>query len=149
METDFAPLWMSLKQHHPDIALILQAHRDTVERYSPEQIADRLRDLSVDYILFDASQSRGTPYNAAEMREYVAAVYRQKLPIGAVVAGGLGAPNSMQQLFGPLVTEYPDLSCDAFLRLQDSSTQALSWQRLTQYLADWRQVTPEAALAAR
>jgi hypothetical protein len=138
METDFAPLWRSIKKHYPGIALMLQAHQDIMERYTPEQIARRLYGLPIDYILFDASQSRGIPHDPADMQRYVSAIHQHQLPVGVVVSGGLGAPGTMQQIFQPLARHYPAISCDAFLRLYDSTARHLCWPAVERYLAAWR-----------
>jgi hypothetical protein len=133
MEEDFTPIWKLIRRRSPHIKLMLQAHKEIMERYTPQQIADRLSTQGVDYIIFDASQSHGIPYDLDMMRAYIAAVYERQLPIKVVVAGGLG-PETIQTLFKPLLTEYPGLSCDAFLRLQDASQENLSWPRVEQYL---------------
>lgn len=137
MEIDFSPLWNKLKQQYPDMALILQAHRIIMEKYTPKQIVARLYGLSVDYILFDSSQSRGVAYDPNSMRFYVDAVCKERITQEVVVAGGLDGA-AMGSLFAPLVQDYPALSCDAFGRLQDPVTQTLSWPRIDDYLAAWK-----------
>lgn len=133
MEVDYQPLWVSIKQHYPNLTLVLQAHRHIMERYTPEQIAHRLESLHVDYILFDSSQSRGIAYDVTVMRSYVDVIYRKKLRQGVVVAGGLEG-RSVEHLLLPLMEQYPALSCDAFGHLQHASGNRLSPSAVTRYL---------------
>lgn len=136
MEVNYAPLFVRLKREYPHIALILQAHRLTME-YSPQRIADRLQGLAVDYILFDASQSRAIAYIPEEIELYIKAVCQARPDVNVVVAGGLCGPE-MERLFAPLVQKFPALSCDAFGRLQDPITHELSWARVKDYLSAWK-----------
>jgi hypothetical protein len=136
METNLKPLLKSLKKRYPHIALTLQAHQAIMDNYTPEHIAERLKGLPVDYILFDASQSRGIPYDLTVMRKYVAAIYQHRIPIGVVVSGGLGTPKAMRQIFAPLIQEFSELSCDAFLKLYDTAKDTLAWPSVEQYLTE-------------
>jgi hypothetical protein len=138
MDVNFAPLWRTLKRQYPDIALVLQAHKATMTQYTPQQIAERLRGLPIDYLLFDASQSRGTIYDLEDMRAYVDAARTERPSLGIVVAGGLSAP-VMSSHFAPLLGDYSIPSCDAFGQLQSPVTHALSWLRVDAYLAAWKQ----------
>jgi hypothetical protein len=137
METDFAPLFSEVKRRYPQVALMLQAHRRIMDDYTPAQLCDRLRDLPIDYIFFDPSQSRGIGYEVSGMISYVDAVYRQYPNLGVAVAGGLGG-QTMEVLFGPLATSYPGISCDAFGKLNDPSTGTLSWPAVDSYLQAWK-----------
>lgn len=144
MEQDYSSLLYRLRQYHPDIAYVLQAHEGIMQRYTPAQIAVRLRSLPVDYILFDSSQSRNIAYNPVDMSRYIRAIKQADLEIGVVVAGGLGG-STMQKLFAPLSEEYSRLSCDAFSCLRSESTDRLSWDAVDAYLAASFASLPEAA----
>jgi hypothetical protein len=133
METDFSELWEMLHQEYPRIALVLQVHRDVMERYTPEQIAHRLRQQRVDYVLFDASQSRGIPYDPIAMHRYVRAIYEQDLSMRVVVSGGLGS-DTVESILQPLAASFRELSCDAFHHLQNRSTKQISWPNVEKYL---------------
>jgi hypothetical protein len=132
MEADFTELWKSIHQQYPNIALMLQVHQDIMERYSPKQIADHLRKQNVDYVLFDASQSRGIAYDPIVMRHYVKAVYEQEPSIRVVVSGGLGS-DTVESILQPLAVSFHDLSCDAFHHLRNPSTKHLSWPVVEKY----------------
>jgi hypothetical protein len=123
METDFTGLWKSIRRLHPSLRLMLQAHPGITECHRPREVARQLQKQCVDYIMFDASQSRRIPYDPTVMLEYISAIYALNLPIGVVVSGGL-SPDTVRELFWPLVELYTDLSCDAFLGLQDVGTSS-------------------------
>lgn len=137
MQTDFAPLFCKIKRRYPQVALMLQAHKRIMEDNTPEQIADRLADLPVDYIFFDPSQSKGLGYDVAQMISYVSVAYRRLPKLGVAVGGGLGG-RTLETLFGPLARTYQGISCDAFGKLNESSTGPLSWPAVGSYLQAWR-----------
>lgn len=133
MDHNYAPMLYRIRQRYPHLALILQADRQTMERHTPHAIAKRLHGATVDYILFDSSQSRGIPYDITIMQKYVAAIYEHQLPIGVVVAGGLHA-ESIPSAVLPLAAAYPYLSCDAFARLYDVSGKRIDIAAADRYL---------------
>jgi len=136
MEVDFAPLIREIKRRYPQVMVTLQAHRRTMQGSTPDQVASRLRDLPIDYIFFDPSQSRGRGYDVAEMTSYVEAVWQRLPKLGVAVAGGLGG-QTMDALFRPLAKTYQGTSCDAFGKLHNPSTGSLSWPSVDSYLRAW------------
>lgn len=117
MTVDYTAPIAALRSRRPDIAVVLQAHEGILTYYSPDQVAERIRDLPIDYLLLDTSRSRGIAFDPSHFSPYVDAIYQRQLPVGVVVAGGLEAGN-VEQLLGPLFSIYPDLSCDAAGRLR-------------------------------
>lgn len=133
IETDFTGFWQSLHREYPHIALTLQVHQDMMERYTPNEIAEQLQRQEVDYVLFDASQSRGIAYDPNTMYQYVRAVYEQNVSTRVVVAGGLGS-HTIEKILQPLAASFRGLSCDAFHHVQNPSTRRLSWSLVEEYL---------------
>jgi hypothetical protein len=74
------------------------------------------------------------------MRDYVDEIYQQQIPMGVAVSGGLEA-NNVEELFGPLAEQYPQLSCDAEGRLRkgsEGSTQ-LDLKLAEEFIMAWEQ----------
>ena len=71
----------------------------------------------VRYILVDPSGGYGKLFATDQAREYLSALSDLALPIGLVLAGGLG--DQTIELIRPLVKDFPDLSIDAEGRLRD------------------------------
>jgi len=141
MDVDFRPIIHDLKRESPNLGIVLEVHADILERYSPQQVAVRLGQMSVDYALFDASHGFGKELDKEHVRPYINELYQRQLPIGAVVAGGLEA-ETLEDLFAPLVAEFDDLSCDAESRLRSGAEGAsrLDMEKVAAYLHAWRQI---------
>ena len=73
--------------------------------------------MPVDYMLVDPSGGYGREMDVTRVRSYVDEVYQRQIPISVGVSGGLEAQN-VEELIGPLMGEYPGLSCDAEGRLR-------------------------------
>lgn len=127
------------RKMHPELLIILQAHREVLASFTPEQVADKLRHMPADYLLLDASQGNGTALNTEQLRSYITAIYHKQLPVRVVVAGGLEAA-TIPELLLPLLRDYPDLSCDAEGRLRQGhpGQTTLNMQAVIAYLEAWR-----------
>jgi len=139
MDNDYRPVIHQLKDQQPDVAIVLQAHREILEWYAPHEVVRRLGTLAVDYVLFDTSEGAGRLMDPERLRGYVDDLYQSHLPIGAVVAGGLEADN-LEEYLGPLLAEFDDLSCDAEGRLRSGpeGRSFLDLDKVRNYLTAWK-----------
>jgi hypothetical protein len=121
--------------------IVLEANRNVLENHKPAAVAKRLGGLPIDYVLFDGSHGFGAPLDHTELRPFVDAVYQTNSKLGVGVAGGLG-PRTVDDLLGPLMSEYPDLSCDAEgkLRSGPDGKTVLDMTKVAQYLHEWNQL---------
>ena len=90
--------------------------------HSPKKLADKIESEYgglIHYVLLDASMGRKLPLDAEMLRPYLRALAAKQLPIGLVVAGGLG-PVTLD-LVQPLVDEFPALCIDAESGLRDKN----------------------------
>lgn len=117
MSVDYTAPIAALRSRRPDITIVLQAHEGILAHHTPDQIAERIRSLPIDYLLLDTSRSRGIAFDPSYFSPYIDAMYQRQLPIGVVLAGGLEGGN-VKELLEPLLSVYPDLSCDAAGRLR-------------------------------
>ncbi len=101
----------------PNQPIVLQIHPGMLvyPDFLPRMVED-YTDL-IDYALVDTSMGNGTPYDVIKVQATLRALSDQRPRFGLGVAGGLSAEN-VDQLFGPLLEEFPDLSCDAQGRLR-------------------------------
>lgn len=117
LDTDYRPFLSIFKADYPSQSIILQAGSITLDNHSPSELADGLKTMPVDYLLLDPSGGEGKQMDLTRIRNYVDEIYQSQLPVGVAVSGGLDAQN-VEGLIGPLMEEYPDLSCDAEGRLR-------------------------------
>lgn len=123
------------------LKIVLQAHRKTFMDYKPAEVAEKVSRLPVQYLLLDASQSRGQPFSINKFTMYIDAIYQRQLGVRVVVAGGLDG-QSLLELFAPLHARYPGLSCDAAKQLHRGTPgfSRLNLKAVREYLEVWRQI---------
>ena len=117
---DYRPFLSGFRRNFPGQSIILQAGGITLNNHSPSEVADSLETMPVDYMLVDPSGGFGKRMDPVLVRSYVDEIYQRQIPIGVGISGGLEAQN-VEELLGPLMEEYPGLSCDAEGRLRKGS----------------------------
>ncbi|HUC95635.1 MAG TPA: hypothetical protein VMR76_01595 [Candidatus Saccharimonadia bacterium] len=117
VDHDYRPFLHGFKEDYPDQSIILQAGSLTLDNHSSSEVAASLETMPVDYMLVDPSGGYGREMDVTRVRSYVDEVYQRQIPISVGVSGGLEAQN-VEELIGPLMGEYPGLSCDAEGRLR-------------------------------
>jgi hypothetical protein len=117
LDIDYRPFIHLFNEVYPNQSIILQAGSLTLDNHSPSEVADGIKTMPVDYLLLDASGGYGKQMDLARIRSYVDEIYQRQIPVGVTVSGGLEAEN-VEELLGPLMEEYPNLSCDAEGRLR-------------------------------
>lgn len=139
VDNDYSQLLTRFVEDYPSQSVILQASGSVLNGSSPKQLADKLADAPVDYVLLDPSGGWGTKMNCDHIREYVDEIYQRQIPVGVAVAGGLDA-SSIEELFAPLAESYPGLSCDAEGRLRKGPEGAteLDLLQTNDYLIAWK-----------
>jgi len=111
LDEDYSQFLNKFRDAYPNQDIILQANHRIMES-SPQEIVRALGRLPVNYVLFDRSGGRGINLVSEYIRPYIDEVYQSQLNIGVSLAGGLEASN-VEELIGPLFSEFPKLSCDA------------------------------------
>lgn len=144
-EVDYSRLFGAIRDHTPQARILLQCYGEMMDTLTPFQIMEKLarHEGLVDYILFDASHGTGRAMDTPALRRYVSMAYEEGGNIGIGVAGGLSAEN-IEDLLGPLLETFRDISCDAEGQLhypQGSPTRALDMRKVEQYLMEWSRVT--------
>ena len=103
-------------RHNPDAINVLQLGRGAMqyEDNDPVAIARRARSYEdvVKYVLIDPSGGRGEPLDYDFARRLLRELYRVMPDVQMGVAGGLSAA-TINDLIGPLVSEFPFLCIDA------------------------------------
>ena len=137
---NFRPTILDFKDQYPYQSVILQAGGITLNNHSPGEVAAELETMPVDYVLLDPSGGYGREMDLELMRSYVDAIYQRQLTVGVGVSGGLEAAN-VERLLGPLLEEYPDLSCDAEGRLRKGPEGAteLDIPAVDAFVRAWKQ----------
>lgn len=100
----------------PQATVILQVGARALEmvEHSPQKLADKINKefkYFIDYGLLDLSGGTGKPFDPEEVRGYLRALEDKQMSVGLGVAGGL-SPETLPDLVGPLVEEFPYLSVD-------------------------------------
>ncbi len=105
-----------LKNKYPELMILLQCHKNTMEQYKPSQMAKTLAQHAeaLDYLLFDSSHGTGTrlDINTLICYLYEAFSYQGLESTGIGVAGGLNSTVVREDLFVPAHV-FPELSWDA------------------------------------
>jgi hypothetical protein len=140
-DTDYKDMLTDFSEYYPNQSVILQASNQVLENSTPKQLTNELARLPVNHVLLDPSGGYGRKFDQAKLRQYVDEIYQQQLPVGVGVAGGLDA-KSVEELFGPLVEEYPGLSCDAEGRLRKGKegSTSLDLEKTEAYILAWQGV---------
>ena len=117
----------------------MQANKEILQNHSPAQVADVLETMPVDYVLFDPSGGFGVKMESDETKKFVDEVYQRQIPIGVGISGGLEASN-LEELFGPLVEIYADLSCDGEGRFRKGpkGKTVIDLEAVESYLSTWK-----------
>lgn len=104
------------KGRHPGTKVLLQCWKDTLERYSPKQLARLLGQHAeaLDYLLFDTSHGKGEPFNPEYLIPYIEEAYANESlgTVGISLAGGIGNQESIEKV-RTIIEEFPDTSYDA------------------------------------
>ncbi len=104
----------------------------------PESLARRVQQEYtglIDDILIDPSGGEGKALSMASTRRCLEALRSYISAVGLAVAGGLSAEN-VEQLVGPLVPAFNDVSIDAEGRLRTPKTDALDVERAVAYVVE-------------
>jgi hypothetical protein len=117
LDIDYRPFMHIFNEVYPSQSTILQAGSNTLNSHSPSELADGIETMPVDYLLLDPSGGEGKQMDSTRIRNYVDEIYQSQIPVGVALSGGLDAKN-VEELIGPLMEDYPDLSCDAEGRLR-------------------------------
>lgn len=117
VDRDYRSFLHKFIETYPNQSIILQAGSLTLDNHSPVEVADSLESMPVDYMLVDPSGGYGRKMDVVKVRNYIDEIYQRQTPVGIGIAGGLEAQN-VEELLGPLMEEYPGLSCDAEGRLR-------------------------------
>ncbi len=121
---------VAYRKCYPEDTIVLQVGRNALSLPIEGMItADHRVDLIsailpaykglVDHVLIDPSGGTGSPFDPQEVLVYLRGIKNLDLPMGLVVAGGLG-PDSMD-LLKPVHADFPRISIDAEGRLRDEN----------------------------
>jgi phosphoribosylanthranilate isomerase len=110
------------KREHPDVPVILQAHRKMLADLEPSEFAKKLSSVQdiVDYVWLDLSGGLGIDVDSSAMRPYIETIKIEVPAMMIGVAGGLNAQN-LDEKIGPLLGDHPDLSWDSQTGVQYKS----------------------------
>lgn len=107
-----------LKEHRPEISLIMQIDNEYLSELEPIDLKGLLRkyDGLLDYLWLDASGGQGRLLDVRRLLPYIETTLEEGALVG--VAGGLNAANVENQLLA-LLEQYPEVSWDAESGVQD------------------------------
>ena len=141
LDVDYKPLLNRFIQQYPSQSIILQANGSFLDKHSPKDVTRGLKSMPVDYVLLDPSGGFGKRMNMEEIQPFVDEIYQEQLNIGVGIAGGLEASN-LEELFGPLLDVYADLSCDAEGRFRKGPKEhtVIDLDAVKKYLKKWSEI---------
>ncbi len=141
LDKDYRPVLDRFLDSYPDQSIIIQANSSILDKYSPKEVAQTLKTMPVDYVLLDPSGGFGIKMDMKSIQPYVDEIYQQQINVGVGIAGGLEAAN-LEELFGPLVEVYADLSCDAEGRFRKglNGQTVINLDAVEDYLKKWEDI---------
>lgn len=140
LDLDYDTFFYIFRSYHPNLDIVLQAQGEILDA-PPASTAYRLGGLAVDYVLLDGIQGKAPGGEVAQLRPIIDAIYQAQLPVGVIVATDLSTA-SLESLFAPLVTEFPDLSCSANPTLGQgpSDKTGLDLEQVHAYIQAWKSI---------
>lgn len=104
------------KEQYPDTLVLLQCHEQSMQRYSPNQLVQKLGAYAaaLDYVLFDASHGKGIRLDVERLSPYIEEAFGSSAldHVGVALAGGL-CDTVVREELPSLVERFPELSWDA------------------------------------
>lgn len=118
---DYQPVLEKMRPAMHLSRLILQASISHLEQLNPNEFVAKLRPYAgyISSVLIDASSGQGIPLNSQKIKPYIEACYEKVPEIAVTVAGGINH-QSVDNLAGTLLADYPTLSLDAESGLRDN-----------------------------